>query len=670
MRLILQLLLPLLAATTTAFAQEPATSPPPASTFFARAQVRDFKLSPSGLRLALTTVTASKRISIVIVDLSDHNKLYAAGMSDADVVSFDWVNDERIVFSVRDLKAAGADARTDAPGLFSVKYNGERIRELVRTNAPFVRAGATYDNMLEWNHELIAVPQRQAGVNADSVIVGKLFFKKDNFDSMSPIWLNTSTGTSIDMDVAGKVPEGARRWWFDSAGHPRAIYAQHDGMGAYYWQGPGQTDWRLLTQASALEMPFEIISVDDKGQLFVGVARGAGGAEVLTRFDFEHNAPAEKALVSIPGFDFEGGLVAGAPGQGVIGVNLDADAETTVWFDRAMRDFQNEVNGKLPGHINRIECSLCGTPGMVAAVLSYSDRDPGTLYVYSAADKRWQRLMPVMKDIDPRRMANVDFQRIKARDGQDLPVWLTLPQGVKPGQPAPTVVMVHGGPWVRIGHWRWDAMNQFLASRGYLVIEPEFRGSEGYGDNHFRAGFKQWGQAMEDDLADALQWAEKQGLATPGKACIMGGSYGGYAALMGPVRYPKAFRCVVASAAVADLELFLQGSWWIADDVSGEGRSYELPKMVGDVKTDGAMLRANSPVLLAAQMKAPVLLVHGEEDQRVPLNHFKRMRDALKAAGNPPEIQTYPDEGHGWADTANQIDYAQRVEAFLAKNLK
>ncbi len=230
--------------------------------------------------------------------------------------------------------------------------------------------------------------------------------------------------------------------------------------------------------------------------------------------------------------------------------------------------------------------------------------------------------------------------------------------------------MVHGGPWVRIGHWRWEAMNQFLASRGYLVIEPEFRGSEGYGDDHFRAGFKQWGQTMEDDLVDALQWAEKQGLATPGKACIMGASYGGYAALMGPVRYPKAFRCVVASAAVSDLELFLQGSWWIADDVSGAGRSYELPKMVGDFKTDAAMLRANSPVLLASQMKSPVLLVHGEEDQRVPLNHLKRMRDALKAAGNPAEIHTYPDEGHGWADTDNNVDYAQRVEAFLAKNLK
>jgi dipeptidyl aminopeptidase/acylaminoacyl peptidase len=228
--------------------------------------------------------------------------------------------------------------------------------------------------------------------------------------------------------------------------------------------------------------------------------------------------------------------------------------------------------------------------------------------------------------------------------------------------------MVHGGPWVRGGSWRWDAWAQFLASRGYVVIEPEFRGSTGYGEDHFRAGFKQWGQAMQDDVTDSLRWAQQQGLASD-KACIVGASYGGYGTLMGLAKDPDLYRCGVAWIAVADLELLVQGSWWVPDD-SSLARKLTLPEMVGDAKADAAMLAANSPVRLAARIKAPVLLAYGEADARVPLTHGKRMRDALTAAGNPPAWISYPEEGHGFAKPENRLDFARRVDAFLAKHLQ
>ena len=133
-------------------------------------------------------------------------------------------------------------------------------------------------------------------------------------------------------------------------------------------------------------------------------------------------------------------------------------------------------------------------------------------------------------------MATLELQRIKARDGLDLPVWITRRPDAK--GPLPAVVLVHGGPWLRGGEWRWDAEAQFLASRGYVVIEPEFRGSAGYGSAHLEAGFKQWGQAMQDDVADALRWAQKEGLASD-KACIAGASYGGYSTLMGLIKDPS-----------------------------------------------------------------------------------------------------------------------------------
>jgi dipeptidyl aminopeptidase/acylaminoacyl peptidase len=308
---------------------------------------------------------------------------------------------------------------------------------------------------------------------------------------------------------------------------------------------------------------------------------------------------------------------------------------------------------------------------MVALVQSYADRDPGQLWLYEAQQQRWQPLSPVMEGIAPERMARVVLERIKARDGRDLPVWLTLPHGVQPGQAGqavPAVVLVHGGPWVRGGFWRWQPMEQFLASRGYLVISPEFRGSTGYGGAHYRAGWKQWGQAMQDDVADALLWAQSQGLASK-NACIAGASYGGYSTLMGLVRHPELYRCGVAWVAVTDPFLYLKGSWWIRDDISSQGREFRLPELVGDAEKDAAMLTAASPLAQAARIKAPLLLAMGESDLRVPIAHGERLRDALAAAGRPPEWVSYANEGHGWRQVSTQVDFARRVEHFLEKHL-
>ncbi|HEY4083507.1 MAG TPA: alpha/beta fold hydrolase [Burkholderiaceae bacterium] len=679
-RLLLQLrllpLLPLLPLLSLAFAGTPALAQPaplPAEAFFQRPALIDSKLSPSGTHLAVTVKTAQDRISIAIIDLSHDNKTYAAGVSDADVVQFEWVGDDRLVFSARDLLALGSDRRERAPGLFSVQFDGERFRRLVRTSGePFVVNGNDRDvgqPPLSWNHALLAIPKPQPGVNPDEIIVGRWEIKANEIDNVVPVWLNARNGLSQDVDV-GKPPAYAKQWWFDSAGHARALYTQHEGQGAFYWRGPQDADWRLLAQAPVLKLPFLINGVDDAGHLFLICTRGPGDLAVLTQFDFERMAPAQKAVVEVPGFDFNGHLLTENPGAMALGVRTEANSESTAWFDKNMREFQAKVDAMVPGHVNRISCRRCGQPDMVATVRSFSDTDPGSLWLYSAAAKKWTRVLTAMKDIKPSEMATVNFERIKARDGRDLPVWVTLPPGVKPGQPAPTVVMVHGGPWVRGGHWRWDAMNQFLASRGYLVIEPEFRGSTGYGHEHFVAGFKQWGQAMEDDLADALHWAQEQGISTKGRACIMGASYGGYAALMGPVRQPDDWRCVVAWSAVADLDLLLERRWWLRDDISEEGRKYGYPETVGDLQKDAAMLKSISPVLLAKQMKAPVLLAYGDEDLRTPISHGKRMREALTDAGNPPVWVVYDDEGHGFQNPKNSTNFAQQVEAFLARNLK
>jgi dipeptidyl aminopeptidase/acylaminoacyl peptidase len=373
--------------------------------------------------------------------------------------------------------------------------------------------------------------------------------------------------------------------------------------------------------------------------------------------------------VTTPGYDFSGSLVLDRSGARALGVRVITDGEQTVWFDEGMKRMQALADEALPNRVNRLNCRRCGADDMVVLVRSYSDREPGRLYLYEAATQRWQAVSQVLDGIDAKRMATVDLHRIQARDGRDLPVWLTLPADSKAGQPLPAVVLVHGGPWVRGGQWQWQALEQFLASRGYLVISPEFRGSTGFGAAHYEAGWKQWGQAMQDDVADALLWARKEGLASD-KACIAGASYGGYSALMGLVRQPELYRCGVAWVAVTDPFLLLQGSWWVDDDSTNLVRKHMLPQLIGDADKDAAMLAANSPLAQAKRIKAPLLLAFGESDRRVPLAHGERLRDALREAGRPPEWVSYANEGHSWRQVSTQVDFARRVEKFLDQHLK
>ncbi|RZL37606.1 MAG: S9 family peptidase [Rubrivivax sp.] len=641
-------------------------APPAAEVFFRDPDIAEAVLSPSGRQLAVTTARGLKRIGLAVFDLSTGKATRTAQFGDGDISQVHWVNDNRLIFGVVDL-SDGSGRPNGVPGLFAVNPDGTQLRQLVRRqNRPVVTDGSIRnERLLDWNHRLLRVPAPSGGEVSDEVLIAEISL--DERHIATPLWLNTRTARYRSPDV--RPPPNTVDWVTDSRGELRVAIARNEGRTATFWRGPGAKDWEPLYEASALAVPFGIQAVDEAGQLFVTQPRGKAGEVVLSRYDFERRAPETKPLVVTPGFNFNGSLISDGPGA-ALGVRVITDGETTVWFNDALKALQGEADARLPGRINRITCRHCGQPDMTALVRSYSDRDPGQFWVYQAqppaGEKAWRAVGRVRDDVKPSDMAQMDFHRIAARDGRDLPVWVTRRADANSALPA--VVLVHGGPWVRGNVWGWHGQAQFLASRGYAVIEPEFRGSTGYGQAHFRAGFRQWGQAMQNDVADALRWALKQGIASD-KACIVGASYGGYSALMGLVNDPDLYRCGVAGLAVTDLELLLKGSWWVDDDTSSESRKYSLPEMIGDLQKDAQMIAANSPVKQAARIKAPVMLAFGEDDRRVPLAHGKRMRDALREAGNEPVWVTYPGEGHGFGIVANRVDHAERMAAFLARYL-
>ncbi|KQW44618.1 MULTISPECIES: prolyl oligopeptidase family serine peptidase [unclassified Roseateles] len=659
------LLLALLAALATASPAQAA--PPPAEIFFKDPAIVEAVLSPSGRKLAVRSSFGSDRIGLGVFDLSPGGKpMRTAHFTDGDVYRAYWVNDDRLVFSVVDL-SDGSGRPHGAPGLFAVNPDGSQVRHLVRRmGRPVVTDGSRRnERLLDWNHRLLAVPRPQAGeVNEEVLLVE---FTPDERRLEKPLWLNTRTGRTRSTGV--DTPFDAVGWLTDSRGELRVALTRREGRRAALWRGPGQQNWQPLYESDLLNAPFGINAVDDAGQLYVTRTAGAQGETVLSLYDFERRAPSAKPLVVTPGFDFSGRVLNDADGA-ALGFRVTTDGEMTVWQNAAMQALQKEADERMPGRVNSINCRRCGQPDMVALVRSFSDRDPGQFWLYQSqpieGEAQWRPVGRMRNEIKPAEMAQMDLQRIKARDGRDLPVWVTKQPDAK--GPLPAVVLVHGGPWVRGNVWGWHGYAQFLASRGYVVIEPEFRGSTGYGRAHFRAGFKQWGQAMQDDVADALRWAQTQGIASD-KACIAGASYGGYSTLMGLIKDPNLYRCGVAWLAVTDLELLVRGSWWVDDDTSSVARQFTVPEMIGDAEKDADMIVANSPVKQAARIKAPVLLAFGEADRRVPLAHGERMRRALREAGNEPEWLTYPGEGHGFAVLKNRVDFALKMEAFLAKHL-
>ena len=642
-------------------------APPPAEVFFQEADIAEAVLSPSGRQLAITSAKGATRVGLVLIDMGPEGKLQRiAQFSDGDVTQVQWVNEERLIFSVTDLSEGSGRAR-GAPGLFSIGTDGKKLRQLVRRlNKPFITAGEPDQRVLDWNHFVLRVPAPRPDQPNEEVLIAEYGLNEPH--TATPLWINVRTG--LTRDVSFNQPRNTVGWLIDDQGEPRvAMTADKNRRGAW-WRAPGSKEWVPLYDADLFAVPFTPNSVDNAGQLYVTRTDGPQALHVLARYDFAARAPEPKPLVVTPGFDFAGSLLTDGSAA-ALGVRVTVDGETTVWFNDAMKALQQKADTLLPGRINQISCRRCGQPDMVALVRSTSDQDPGRLWFYQArppeGEKPWKSLGRMRADVKPEQMATLDLHRIAARDGRDLPVWVTRLPASK--GPLPAVVLVHGGPWIRSGSWGWHPMAQFLASRGYVVIEPEFRGSAGYGDAHFKAGFKQWGQAMQDDVADALRWAQAQGLASD-KACIAGASYGGYSTLMGLARDPDLYRCGVAWVAVTDLDLLLRGSWWIRDDTSSTVRQYALPEMIYDPDKDAAQITANSPVKLAARIKAPVLLAFGEDDRRVPLAHGKRMRDALREAGNEPVWVTYPGEGHGFAVLKNRVDFAQRMESFLAKHLQ
>lgn len=527
-------------------------APPPIEAFFANnpmsGAMSSAWMSPDGRRVAVKHRVAGKRATLVVFELATMTPHQSAAFADIDIDNFQWVNNERLVFDTTDREAAIGEMDR-APGIFSVKFDGSEFRQLVsRDNQS--GAGPIPSKLqrllLPWNTYLIQ-PGAQDSDEIHVISTTTNIASRTNTTNL--LVLNTVTGKT--RPVIGP-PMSVGRWMFDQRGQLRlAIGLDHEKSSIFYRE-PATGEWReLLAKAAYTESEKQLspIGFGPDGTLYVR-ARAGKDKLALYAYDIKLGQIKPAPLVTLKDFDFAGNLI---QSQGkLLGVDFLADAPSTEWFDPHMKAVQAEIDKLLPNTVNTLEVGTrSDTPWVL--VNATSDRMPLTFLLYNTADKTLTKIGESRPDIKPNEMNARQLVRYKARDGLDIPAWLTVPNGA--GKKLPMVVLVHGGPGVRGGDWSWDADSQFLASRGYLVLEPEFRGSYGYGLAHFRAGFKQWGLKMQDDLADGARWAIARGLADPARICIAGSGYGGYAALMGLINDPQLYRCGVAAAGVTDMKL-------------------------------------------------------------------------------------------------------------------
>lgn len=621
-----------------------------AEEFARRPKLQSVQFSFDGKRFAALQ-EINGRMNLTVGNLKEKKLTQITNFTTFDVGGYRWISNGRLVFSLHDSTKGLAEQR--GGGLFAINHDGTESKELSPTRENCAARGqicrqTSFFKIID-------------GSDSDIIAIAN-----DRDIETSDLYrLNTRTGKKnlLTSENPGHVSD----WFIDKDNVPRAAVSEGGkSLSKTFWFRDAATSpWRKISSGISYKGNLSPAAFDGDGGLLVYSNLGTDKSRLYT-FDAAKGVPgelvAEHPLVDINS-ETSRPILQRHTGK-IVGWHIEADKPEIYWFDAAFAKLQATMDASLAaGNINSISPLDDGR----VLVYSSSERDPGAYYLYDPQAKQLQEVLRPVDWLKPERMAETQVLRYKARDGLEIPGYLTLPRGMPPRK-LPIVAWIHGGPWVRDA-WGWNADVQFLASRGYAVFQPNYRGSSGFGEKHFVSSFKKYGQTMQDDITDGILYLIEKGIVDPDRICIGGGSYGGYATMMGLVKEPKLFRCGINEAGVVDLVWAQELGYTDFNQSNPDAAEAWYRVAMGDVKADRAMLEQYSPRLHAGEIKAPVLIVHGAGDQRVPIKHAEGMRDALTAAGKTFEWLIYPEEGHGFTKPANRIDRYKKIEAFLQKNL-
>ncbi|AVP96591.1 peptidase S9 [Ahniella affigens] len=622
--------------------------PPELESLFAKSVMTKARLSPSGSHFAALT-TIEGRQTLKMLDLETRTPFFVNGPDNAEIADFEWVSDQRLIFTLSD-QIGGESGYFPTGEWLAINADGSKQKYLFG-----FRGEDSAGTHINKGTASMAGADIVDTLEQDDRYVLLQVYPWGSGDAVREI-IRVDVRSGARKKIA-RMPARRARVLVDSNGEPRISFAPNpDGVSTdVYARTADQPDWsplKLSALAGSVVQPvamapdnrrfYATLTTKSGPDAFVLVDPSADKYELLARHDY-----ADPAYV-IATRRTKGEPVA-------IGFE-EATPLLAALTDGPEIQVMAALGGAFKGeHARLIDADREGKRYLVEV---YSERREGDYFLYDTATKKAQLVGSARASVKPDTLVASQAISLKSRDGLTLRGYLTAaPRGADAPKP-PMVVLVHGGPYDIYDQRHYDPEVQALATRGFAVLQVNFRGSGGFGRAFLEAGSKQWGGTMQDDLTDATRWAIEQGHADPKRICIMGGSYGAYAAMMGAAREPELYRCAVGSFGVYDLAMMFEKG---DIDDSEFGINY-LKNRLGANKEG---LRDLSPVYLADQIKADVMLIAGGADTRAPEAHSKAMRKALEAQGKTVTYFSKPTEGHGFGDIGNQIEMMTQVLDFL-----
>lgn len=601
----------------------------PLEDFFRKPEKAALRLSPGGGHLAYMA-PYQRRMNVHVQDLESGEVTRVTSATERDIGGYLWVNDQRLVYA----QDKGGD---ENHRLYAVGRDGSNPLDLT----PFDEVKCMIvDDLEDIEHEILFSMNKR---------------DKEVFDVYR---LDVNTGS---MKMIAENPGNIQAWKTDHEGRLRLAVTTDGVNTSILFRETEEDDWSTVATYNFKESAAPLFFTFDNRSIYVSSNVGRDKAAIF-EYDLESGREGE-LLFEHPEVDVAQ-LLRSKKRKKLTGAAFETDRTHYHFFDELRARVQEFLDGRLPGYENHLMSHSRDETKYI--VYSGSDRTRGGYHFLDLTDPQEMRLTKLF-ELSPwlkeEKMAHMKPISYSSRDGLAIPGFLTLPVGL-PAQNLPLVVHPHGGPWHR-DTWGFNPEIQFLASRGYAVLQMNFRGSTGYGRRFFEASFGEWGLKMQDDVTDAARWAIEQGIADPDRIAIYGGSYGGYAALSGLTKTPDLYACGISYVGVSNLFTWM-------DAIPPYWKPYleMMYEMVGHPEKEEEKFRATSPYFNAEKITAPLLVAQGANDPRVRKEESDQIVEALERRGVPVEYMVKDNEGHGFQNEENMFEFYRVMEEFLRNNIR
>ncbi|AXV64916.1 MULTISPECIES: alpha/beta hydrolase family protein [Pseudoalteromonas] len=611
--------------------------------FFNSKDYQQVKISPNGKYFSITFQDETQ-VKLVILDRKTKKVLSSYGFGEYQkIANVIWVNDERFIMSVK--KTVGyLDTKGGSPYFIASNFDGSNRRELLASQTSFYNILSILPDDKE---NILVTKQHYADDFAVKVHKVNVYNGRSSYQADQP-----------KEDVFGMVA--------DVSGQPRIAFSyvekeEHEmGKGElnmFYKKTPN-SDWETFNLGILNYNPgdnLSIIGMNKSGNLAYFTNDSTTKNIAVFSFNLETNEL--KKLIEDADVDISTPIY-GFSGE-VVGVTYDPNYPAYHYFSDAG---DNDVLKRLSDsfHAYRLRFTSHAKEQKLSVFEVSSDKSPTEFYLYDITSKKASFVASMNEKINKKELATVEPFKISARDGVVLHGYITIPNNKK--EPYSAVVMLHGGPHGVRDFWGFNAEAQYLASIGYAVLQVNFRGSGGYGSSFLKSGYKNWGTKMQDDVTDATHWAIKQKIIDKNNICIYGGSYGGYAALMGAVREPDLYKCAIGYVGVYSIpEMFSSG------DIPTRDSGVKFLNTVHGMDVEDQ--KSRSPAYNVDKIKAKLFIAHGSDDIRVPMEQYEALTSALDRI-NYPYKSMVRNEGHGYHKPKNRTDFYNAMTKFLDENLK